>query len=253
MKAQGLRFWRQLGRDQIFWLVIGGLFIVYALTSLRSVLPLLFTIGALVIAVTLHECAHAWSADRLGDPTARLMGRVSLNPLVHLDPMGTVMMVITALTGYGIGWGKPTPVSPHRLRYGSRQGLALVSLAGPASNLVLAVVVGLLLRLIGRVQGGWYGYVLYFLQTLVFINVVLSMFNLLPLPPLDGHAVLVGLFSLARGEWSWRVIQFLESLERFGPMLLFGLILFSQFLGLNLIGRVIGPPTRVLVGLILGA
>ncbi|MBN1401941.1 MAG: site-2 protease family protein [Anaerolineae bacterium] len=246
-------FFRRLGRDQLFWLIVGGLFLVYAVLEIRAVLPFLFAMLALLVAVTIHECAHAWSADQLGDPTARMLGRVSLNPLVHLDPLGTVMMIITALTGYGIGWGKPTPVTPYRLRYGSRRGLAIVSLGGPASNLLVAAVLGLILRLAGRPSvNGWYIYLFFLLQTIVRINVVIAIFNLLPLPPLDGHAVLIGLLSLSQAQVSWRIIAFLESLERYGSMLLFGLILVSQFLGLNLIGRIIGPPTNAILRLILG-
>ncbi len=107
----------RLGRDQIFWLVAGLVLLIYALVVLDT-LRFVSTLVALVLAITVHECAHAWSANRLGDPTSRLMGRVSLNPLVHLDPLGSIMMVITALTGMGIGWGKPVPVTPYRLRFG---------------------------------------------------------------------------------------------------------------------------------------
>ena len=244
-------FLQRIDRDKLFWLVVGGLFLIFALLQIRSVLPLLFSLLSLVIAVTVHECAHAWSANELGDPTARMMGRVSLNPLVHLDPMGTAMMIITALTGYGIGWGKPTPVTPYRLRYGARRGLAIVSLAGPASNLVVAAIVGLLSRFAGpALQPIWY--VGLMLQTIVVVNVIIAMFNLIPLPPLDGHSVLIGLLTLTKWQPVWRVIEFLEGLQRYGMMLLFGLILISQFMGLNLIGRIIGAPSQAILRLILG-
>jgi Zn-dependent protease len=165
--------------------------------------------------------------------------------------MGTAMMIITALTGYGIGWGKPTPVTPYRLKYGARKGLALVSLAGPGSNLLVAMGVGLALRLADPLIGSLW-YVRYLLQTLVMINVVIAMFNLIPIPPLDGHSVLIGLLSLTKWRFSWRIIEFLEGLQRYGMMLLFGLILLSQFMSLNLIGQIIGPPTEAILRLILG-
>ena len=99
-----------------------------------------FIAGALgiLIALDIHEFFHAWVADQLGDPTARYLGRISLNPLVHLDPLGTMMMFMAALTGRGIGWGKPVPVNPHNLRYGPRVGMGIVSFAGPFANLVTA-------------------------------------------------------------------------------------------------------------------
>src|SRR5512136_662814 len=123
---------QNLGRDQIFWLIVVVVVVAYVLLT-RNALSVAATLVGLVIAITVHECAHAWTADRLGDPTARYQGRVSLNPLVHLDPLGSVMILVTALLGTGIGWGKPTPVNPSRLRFGSRLGSGIVSLAGPVS------------------------------------------------------------------------------------------------------------------------
>jgi Zn-dependent protease len=104
-------------------------------------------IVAVLVAIDVHECCHAWVADRLGDPTARNLGRVSLNPLVHLDPLGTLMIFLTAITGFGIGWGKPVPVDPYRLRHGPTTGMGIVSLAGPAANLTTAAVLAIPFRL----------------------------------------------------------------------------------------------------------
>jgi Zn-dependent protease len=248
MNWNGSAILRRFRQDRTFWLIIAGLVLLYVLLNTRAVLPITFTLIGLLAAVTVHECAHAWVADELGDPTARLRGRVSLNPLVHLDPMGTVMMIITAFTGFGIGWGKPVPVSPYRLKYGRRFGEGLVALSGPVANLLLALVVGLIVRVVGGTV-----FLLYLaLRTLVTTNVVIAMFNLLPLPPLDGHSVLLGLLSLSNAEWVWQVSEFIAGLERYGSMILLGVILLSQFMGLNIIGALIGPPTQFFLRLILG-
>lgn len=240
---------RRFEQDRIFWLIVGGVILLYILLNTQAALPIVFTLMGLLAAVTVHECAHAWVADKLGDPTARLRGRVSLNPLVHLDPMGTMMMIITVFTGMGIGWGKPVPVNPYQLKYGRRFGEGLVALAGPASNLLLAAVVGLVMRIMGR---GALPFLYFVLQILVMTNVVIAMFNLLPFPPLDGHSVLLGLLSLSNAEWAWRLSEFVAGWERYGAMILLGVILISQFMGLNIIGSLIGPPTQFFLRLILG-
>ena len=250
----------RFGRDRIFWYIVGGLVLLFALLQVRSMLGLAASLIGLLIAITIHECAHAWTADRLGDPTARYLGRISLNPLVHLDPLGTLMMVLTALTGVGVGWGKPVPVSPHRLRYGARLGNGLVALSGPASNLLLALVLGLALRLtVGFAPVSWFSTssapliaLISILDGVVVTNIVIAFFNLLPLPPLDGYSVLLGLLSLTRSQWAWRTIQFLDGLQRHGMLILFGFIIVSQFLGLNLFGRLIGAPAGFLYRLIMG-
>lgn len=229
------------GRDKIFWLVVSGLFLAYVLLR-GDALFVFSTLLSLFLAVTVHEFFHAWTANQLGDPTAKYLGRVSLNPLVHLDPLGTVMMVVTAITGMGIGWGKPVPISPYRLRYGPRLGSGIVALSGPLSNLALAALVGLVVHLVPRLPATPY----FFLTAVVWTNLILSMFNLIPLPPLDGHSVLLGLLSLSRSRWAWRASQAVAGLQRHGPLVLFGVILLSQLLGLNLIGRIIGPPARAL-------
>ena len=248
-------FWRKisarLGRDRVFWLVVLGIFLAYMLSQASVGLNLLFTLVALLIAITVHECSHAWVAERLGDPTARLMGRVSLNPLRHLDPTGTVMMLITAFTGMGIGWGKPVPVVPYRLKYGARRGEALVAASGPVSNLLVAALFGIVLRVaVGALSSALW--LLMLLNAIVITNIAIAMFNLLPLPPLDGHSVLLGLLSLSKGRWAWDATQFIDGLRRYGPILLLGIIIFSQFLGLNLIGWLIGPPISFFYRLILG-
>ena len=172
---------------------------------------LIFDIVALLFAISIHESAHAWSANRLGDPTARLLGRISLNPLRHIDPIGTVLFpVILAFAGLPIfGWAKPTPVDLRRLRQPRRDDV-LVSAAGPASNFLVAVVALVLLLGVrvaspqgaavvsGLTAGVVRGDSLLTPVALLFyhfllINLLLGVFNLIPIPPLDGSHILSGL------------------------------------------------------------
>jgi Zn-dependent protease len=207
---------------------------------------------ALIIGVTVHECAHAWMADQLGDPTARLMGRISLNPLVHFDPLGALMMVIMAFQHVGIAWGKPTPVSPHHLRHGPRVGMGIVALAGPLSNLLLAAVVAVPLRL-GLPLPGLLGLLVW---TVVAANIGLAVFNLLPIPPLDGFSVLMGILSSIRARWAYEWSSTLIRLESQGMMVLFFVLMFDivigRLLGFSLLGAILRPPSALLTRLIVG-
>ena len=161
---------------------------------------------AIMVGLTAHEFAHGWVADQLGDPTARRAGRLTLNPLAHIDPIGLLLLYLA-----GFGWAKPVPVNPYNFRDG-RRGLLLVSLAGPLANIVVAVLAALLLGLGGSI--GPVGADI--LQVMVWINVVLAVFNLLPVPPLDGSKVLAGLLP-GRQEW-------LLWLEQYGIILLLLLV-----------------------------
>ena len=114
--------------------------------SIQLLAKIALLVGVL-IGITVHECAHAWTANKLGDPTARYLGRVTLNPLAHLDPLGTILMLYSVMIGFGIGWGKPTPVDPRYLKFGPRVGMAIVAIAGPISNIITAVVFAVPLRL----------------------------------------------------------------------------------------------------------
>ncbi len=151
--------------------------------------------GVLLISLTIHEAAHAWTADRLGDPTARTLGRVSLNPLVHVDWIGTVLLPILALISRLplIGWAKPVPVNTRNLR-NPRRDFMLVAAAGPISNLLQACVAAAALRLLwnGASEQGP-GLVVTLLYFAVQVNLLLAFFNLIPVPPLDGSNVLLGL------------------------------------------------------------
>jgi Zn-dependent protease len=153
----------------------------------------------LLFSLTVHEAAHAWSADRLGDPTARLLGRVSLNPLVHIDPIGTVLFPLLAIVAGVpvIGWAKPVPVNVQKLRH-TRRDYVLVAAAGPASNLTLAVIAALILKLIpvSPVTLGEPNVtvpIASMLSRALYINVLLAVFNMIPIPPLDGGNVIGGL------------------------------------------------------------
>ncbi len=149
-------------------------------------------LAVLIVSLTVHEAAHAWAADRLGDSTARLLGRLSLNPLAHIDPVGTVVFPLVALTtGLPlIGWAKPVPVDFRNLR-APRRDFALIAAAGPASNLLMALagagVFGLM-----RGGDGDLGLAVYGIGMFVVLNVLLAVFNMFPIPPLDGGNVLMG-------------------------------------------------------------
>jgi Zn-dependent protease len=159
----------------------------------------------LLFSLSVHECAHAWTADRLGDPTARLLGRVSLNPWVHADLIGTVLFPLVAMVSNAplIGWAKPVPVNVRRLRHHQRD-YVLVAAAGPASNLVIAITVAIGLRLlpVSPVTLGEPNIsvpVAQLLSRALRLNVLLAVFNMIPIPPLDGGNVLGGLLPVALG------------------------------------------------------
>ena len=172
----------------------------------------------LLLSLTFHEAAHAWSADRLGDPTARLLGRVSLNPAVHIDPIGTIVFpLIAMITGLPlIGWAKPVPVNTVNLREHWKRKYMLIAAAGPASNLLLAGFAAIFVRVLGfESAAGPFFQVLLFM---VVINVLLAVFNMVPIPPLDGGNVLAGLL---RG----RAYELFDQLRPWGFLILYGLLL----------------------------
>ena len=203
--------------------------------------------AGLLLGIDVHECAHAWAANELGDPTARYRGRLSLNPLAHLDPMGTLMMLFSLFYGFGIGWGKPVPVNPWNLRHG-RVGQGMVALAGPVSNLILAALLAIPLRLgwlgAGLMGGMW--------LTLISVNVSLALFNLLPVAPLDGAAVLVGILSAIRRPWAYAWVQALERFESQAPMAFMLLIVADQVLGGRILGSILRGPYLFIIKSMLG-
>jgi Zn-dependent protease len=195
---------------------------------------------ALVIGITIHEFSHALAADMLGDPTARLLGRLTLNPAAHFDPLGAMMILYSVLVGWGFGWGKPVPVDARYLRYGPRAGMALTSVAGPASNLLVAAVAATPFRL-GIPLPGLLGTLM---LTVVFVNVGLALFNMLPIPPLDGFSVLSGILSTIRAKWAYDVVTQLDRLRAFGPMLFLVVIMADQFLPFSILGLLLNRPAQ---------
>jgi Zn-dependent protease len=194
----------------------------------------------LLFSLTVHESAHAWTADRLGDPTARLLGRVSLNPLVHADLIGTVVFPLLAMLGGVpvIGWAKPVPVNVSRLRR-QRRDYVLVAAAGPASNLLLALAAALLLRVVPVTpvmlgEPNISAPIASLLTRAVYLNVLLALFNMIPIPPLDGGNVIGGL--LPR-----RLDVVFNAVRPYGFMIIYALMLTG---GLEFL---IGPPSRLLV------
>jgi Zn-dependent protease len=202
---------------------------------------------AVLIAIDVHECCHAWVASELGDPTAKSMGRVSLNPIVHLDPLGTIMIFLTALTGFGIGWGKPVPVDPRRLRYGPMKGMGIVSLAGPAANLTAAAVLAIPFRAGMQVLPT---FLLELILIVAMVNIGLAIFNLIPIPPLDGYGVLLGILGSIGAPWAYRWSYNLARYERYGPMLLLLVIIADRYI--PIFSSIIYPPYMLLRQLILG-
>lgn len=178
----------------------------------------------LLISFPVHEFAHALAAYRLGDGTAKLFGRLTLNPIVHFDPIGGLLLLASSLTGFGIGWAKPTPVNPSNLR-GGTDSEGIVAFAGPAANLVLAAIAAIPTRiLIGAALGGTRVPDVVFdtLEIFMQINIALMLFNLIPIPPLDGSKVLFSMMS-PRAVWRYRPM-----LEQYG----FILLLFVAFVPL---------------------
>ncbi len=190
--------------------------------------------SVLVFSLTVHEAAHAWSADRFGDSTARLLGRVSLNPAVHIDPVGTILFpLIAIITSLPIlGWAKPVPVNTGHLRGHWKQKYMVISAAGPASNLMLACVAAVLLRLTSVPLAGQ------ILEQAVYLNVLLAVFNMLPVPPLDGGNVLSGLLSGGAA-------RVFDRLRPYGFVILYGLLLSGGFAAL------VNPPARFLLSWLL--
>jgi len=214
----------------------------------RSLLETVAFLLSLLIAIDVHEFAHAWVANELGDPTARYQGRLSLNPLVHLDPMGTIMMLFSLFSGFGIGWGKPVPVDPRYLRKGPRVGMGMVAAAGPVSNLILAAIAAVPIRL--ALSLPWS--LLNLLAILISVNISIALFNLLPLPPLDGASILRGILSTIRARWAYQVSDALDRMQVQGPIIFLLLIVVDQVLPISILGLILGTPYRLLFRLIVG-
>ncbi|MBW7926549.1 MAG: site-2 protease family protein [Fimbriimonadaceae bacterium] len=188
------------------------------------------------LAIGLHEYAHCKMADLAGDPTPSYYGRVTLNLTKHFELMGTIMIIITTLTGFGIGWGKPAPMDPRKMRNPKWDFFAAVA-AGPLSNLLQAVVFAMILRVVTGAQIEVSTFVGSLLLYGVIVNLSLCFFNLIPLGPLDGHWLL-GTFLPENVRLRWIMFN-----RQYGGFLLLGLILFGQMSGDGgVISKVLGPP-----------
>ena len=202
---------------------------------------LVILVPPILLAVTVHEMAHGWVAYRLGDPTAKMLGRLSFNPLRHLDPIGTLVFFLTQT----IGWARPVPINPVYFKY-PRRDMVWVSIAGPAANMTLAAISAFLLRAAPGFLGGALESSMYFVRPLVYmayvsiqLNIGLAVFNLIPIPPLDGSKVLMGFLPLRFAVWYGQ-------LERYG----FIIILILVFTGVT--GRIIVPLIIYLNNIFLG-
>ncbi|HTM01726.1 MAG TPA: site-2 protease family protein [Candidatus Omnitrophota bacterium] len=208
-----------------------------------GVAGMLLLIPPILFALTVHEFSHAYVASRMGDPTARLLGRLTLNPLAHLDPIGTILLLIA-----GFGWAKPVPVDARYLAH-PRRDMMWIALAGPASNVILAALFGTLLRAVdgnAYLSGTIMGAALVdMVRYSVYLNLMLAVFNLIPIFPLDGSRILTGLLPAPAAERY-------RALEPIGPMLLLGLILIGNLTRISIIGMLILPVVAVLTRLFTG-
>lgn len=205
------------------------------LSSFQEALPLLVV---LILSLSFHEAAHAWAATRLGDPTAKMLGRLTLNPLAHIDWIGTVLFPLLMFMANAplIGWAKPVPVDMRNLR-DPRRDFALVALAGPVSNLILAVVAAIIFEVM-KSTGGYVNLGGQIALLSVLMNVMLAVFNLFPIPPLDGGNVLMGIVPL-------RTANAINWLRPYGFVIIYGLML------TGILGAVMRPVQSFLLSFLL--
>jgi len=184
---------------------------------------LVLLIPVLLFALVFHEFSHGWVANKLGDPTAKNQGRLTLNPMAHLDPIGSMMILFV-----GFGWAKPVPVDSRYLA-NPRMDMMKIAFAGPASNLLLAFLGGILIRMTGY-AGPLTSMLILFTQ----INISLAVFNMIPIPPLDGSQIFSGIMIRKNP-------QLVMQLQMYGPQILLGLILFGMFTGISIIWAFMSP------------
>jgi Zn-dependent protease len=206
-----------------------------------NIATLIARVIVLLIAFTIHELAHALTADYLGDPTPRRMGRITLNPLKHLDPFGTLLLILA-----GFGWAKPVMVNPMNMRGNPRTSMAIVAAAGPLSNILMALLAALIFRL-GLAEfstsapAGSLPSFSFILSEFIWINLILAFFNLIPVPPLDGSKIL---FAILPGELAFR----LRPLEQYGFIILMGVV----FLFPTVLNVLVGLPASAALQFLIG-
>jgi len=209
----------------------------------------IFYLIILVISISVHEFSHAIAADRLGDSTPRNQGRITLNPLAHLDKLGSLMILLSSLAGFGIGWGKPVQVNPYAFRTTPRAGMGIVAIAGPISNLILATLAAVVLRVLGpSAPEMLYLFLFLWVQT----NVALALFNLIPVFPLDGYNIFLAILEALKQDWSLRLAFFWQKQVQYGPMLLLLLLVVDRIApALSPISWVFGVPMSAILGILL--
>lgn len=203
-----------------------------------NITSILLSAPAILFCLTIHEYAHGLVALRLGDPTAKYAGRLTLNPFKHLDPIGTISLFL-----FRFGWAKPVPVNPSYFK-DPKQGMMITSLAGPAANFIAAIGFGLILRYIA-IAIPTDNFAIIILRMFVFFNLILGIFNLIPIPPLDGSKIVYYLLPQAMA------YQYAQ-LEKYGIFILFGIIILGQLSGISIFGVIIWPLVRIFSSLIVG-
>ena len=199
----------------------------------------LYLLTGILVAISVHECSHAWVANALGDPTAKNAGRLSLNPFAHLHPLGTLSLLLL-----GVGWGKPVHVDASRLRPGPKIGMALVAMGGPCANFVTAAILAITLRLhlIPFMPHRFGGFIISYgelVSWVVWLNLALAIFNLIPLTPLDGSRLLSVLLP---DRW----FAILARYERYGLILVLLLIVLERYIQTGILTRILFPPIEFL-------
>ena len=198
----------------------------------------------LLIAFTIHELAHAVTANFLGDLTPKRQGRITLNPIAHLDLFGSIMLIVS-----GFGWAKPVMVNPYNMRGNPRTSMAIVAAAGPISNLIMAAAASIPFQM-GLVEPAFFGQgnipsMAFILTQFIWINLILAFFNLIPIPPLDGYKILIGILPLEIGVK-------LRPLEQYGFLILMALIFFLPMMGIDVLTRLVMAPASALMSLMIG-
>ena len=201
--------------------------------SIDSIIPrLIYTIPAILLALTLHEFSHAYSAYLFGDNTAKNAGRLTLNPLKHLDPMGTILLIIARF-----GWAKPVPINPYYFGTNRKAKIAIVSFAGPLSNLLMAFIAALLIGAIQKTLIPANTYLYSFIWEFFYINLILAIFNLIPVPPLDGSNILYGILPQSSAD----ILDFLNK---------YGFIILIILLFTGILSKIISPVFTFLYNII---